>query len=134
MREIRKEIVIDAPAARVWKHLTDSALLAGWLMSTDFKAEPGSAYRMDCGTEGEITGVVREAVPHQKLVYSWTSKHLGIETLVTFTLVEEKGRTRLTLVHTGWDALPPEGRSKADLFEHGWGEHLASLQARAVRD
>jgi len=134
VRVIRKEIVIDAPAARVWKHLTDPARIAGWLMPAVFEAAVGKAFRMDCGTEGEITGVVREVVPHQKLVYSWTSKHLGIETLVTITLVEEKGRTRLTLVHTGWDALPPEGRPLADTFDQGWSERLEVLQVRALQD
>jgi hypothetical protein len=45
---------------------------------------------------------------------------------VTITLIDQKGRTRLILEHSGWEA-PPAGQDIPDLFESGWGEHLKAL-------
>jgi uncharacterized protein YndB with AHSA1/START domain len=50
-----------------------------------------------------------------------------VETIVTITLKEEKGRTRLTLEHSGWDALPPSEQGIADNFDQGWTEKLQAL-------
>jgi len=127
MKSIRKELIINAPVAKVWAHLIDPARIAGWLMPNTFDPRPGKAFRMDCGTEGTIEGVVREIVPLKKLVYSWTSKHLKIETLVTVTLKSEKGKTRLILVHSGWEALPPSEEGLGAPFDQGWDACLKRL-------
>ena len=132
MRIIRKELVIDAPVAKVWEHITDPAKIAGWLMPNDFDATVGHAFSMDCGEKGQITGVVKEIIPRQKLVYSFTSKDIKIETIVTITLSPEHGRTRVTLVHSGWDALPPPDQGIADAFEQGWGQKLRILQEQVA--
>jgi len=55
------------------------------------------------------------------------------ETLVTFTLAKEGKGTRLTLIHSGWDTLPPDQQGVADLFDGGWGGFLKSLQQVAGR-
>jgi len=126
MRIIRKEIVIDAPPAEVWEHITDPAKIAGWLMPNTFAAKVGRRYTMDCGRVGPISGVVKEVIPGKKLVYSWTSPLIKAETTVTITLIDKKGRMRLILEHTGWEA-PPADQDIPDLFERGWGEHLKAL-------
>jgi uncharacterized protein YndB with AHSA1/START domain len=130
MNIIRKELLIDAPGARVWSHITDPAKIAGWLMENDFEATPGRAFRMDCGAEGPITFKVLEVVPEKKLVYSWSSAHVAVETLVTITLAPDKNRTRLVLVHSGWDALPPSEQGLAGPFDRGWDERLEILRKR----
>jgi len=107
MRIIRKEIVIDAPPAKVWDHITDPAKIAGWLMANTFQAEVGRDFSMQCGTAGPITGVVTEVVPLKRLVYTWTSAVIGVETTVTITLTEMKGKTRLVLEHKGWQIHRP---------------------------
>ena len=43
--EIVKEILIDAPVAKVWLHLTDPKRIAGWLMPNDFELRVGRAKR-----------------------------------------------------------------------------------------
>ncbi|HLY11362.1 MAG TPA: SRPBCC domain-containing protein [Planctomycetota bacterium] len=128
MSIIRKEVLIDAPVAAVWKHVTDPAKIAGWLMPNTFEARLGKSFDLACGTEGKISCTVLEIVPEQKLVYSWTSPHIGVETTVTITLTAEKNRTRVVLVHSGWDALPPSDRTIADPFDQGWNDHLRILQ------
>jgi uncharacterized protein YndB with AHSA1/START domain len=125
MKSIRKEIVIDAPPAKVWDHITDPAKIAGWLMSNTFAAEVGRSYSMDCAEKGPITGVVTEVIPLKKLVYTWTSPVIKAKTVVAITLMEEKGKTRLVLEHGGWEGVDPE---VAGAFEQGWGEKLTALR------
>jgi uncharacterized protein YndB with AHSA1/START domain len=80
---------------------------------------------------GTIFGIVKEIVPQKKLVYSFQSKMTKIETLVTITLATEGKSTRLTLVHSGWDALPAEEQNISDQFDGGWGGFLKNLQETA---
>jgi uncharacterized protein YndB with AHSA1/START domain len=131
MRTIRKEIVINAPPAKVWEHITDPAKIAGWLMDNSFQATVGRKYTMEhCehgDLMGQISGVVTEAIPNEKLVYTWTSQVIKVQTTVTITLTEEKGRTRLVLEHSGWEA-PPADQTIPDTFDKGWSEHLKALQ------
>jgi uncharacterized protein YndB with AHSA1/START domain len=132
MRIIRREILIAAPAARVWKHITDPAKIAGWLMPNDFESGIGRAFSLDCGIEGKIRCVVKEIVPKKKLVYSWTSAQLKIETTVTITLKADQGGTLVTLVHSGWDALPPSEEGKSRSFGEGWKVHLKLLRKQVA--
>jgi uncharacterized protein YndB with AHSA1/START domain len=127
MKTIKKEILIAAPVARIWEHITDPKKIAGWLMPTDFEATVGKKFILDCQQQGTISCVVKEVVPPQKLVYSFQSKVTRVETLVTLTLTKEGNGTRLTLVHSGWDALPPGEQGIADLFGDGWGSSLKKL-------
>jgi uncharacterized protein YndB with AHSA1/START domain len=132
MKIIKKEIVIDAPTARVWEHITDSKKIAGWFKPNTFEARLGAAFTIEChADEGTMSGVVKEIVPQKKLVYTFQSKVTKVETLVTFTLAAEGKSTRLTLVHSGWDALPPEEQDIADQFDGGWGGFLKNLQETA---
>ncbi len=128
MRQIIKEIVIAAPAAKVWEHITEPRKLAGWLMPNNFEPRVGKAFSMTCSDEGTVDCVVKEVVPGRKLVYSFRSEVIPVETLVTITLAQEGDGTRLTLVHSGWDALPPDQQGVADNFEGGWGGFLENLQ------
>jgi uncharacterized protein YndB with AHSA1/START domain len=128
MKIIKREILIDAPAARVWEHITDSKKIAGWLMPNDFEPKLGKEFTLDCNEQGKISCVVKEMVPFQKLVYSFKSKVTKVETLVTITLTKEGKSTRLTIVHSGWDALPPGEQGVADLFGDGWGGSLTKLE------
>ena len=129
MRIIKKEIVINAPVAMVWEHVTDSKKIAGWLMPNDFEARVGGEFWLECGDgHGKISAVVREIVPGQKLVYTFKSDDTKVETLVTITLAKEGKGTRLTLIHSGWDALPPGEQGIADKFDGGWGGFLGKLQ------
>jgi len=127
MTIIRKEILINAPVAKVWRYITDPAKIAGWLMENDFEARPGKEFRMACGQEGPIQCQVLEIVPEKKLVYSWASAQIPIKTLVTITLSAENQKTRLVLVHSGWDTLPPSEQEAARPFDQGWNDHLKTL-------
>jgi uncharacterized protein YndB with AHSA1/START domain len=133
MKIIKKEIVIEAPAAKVWEHITDSKKIAGWFHPNNFEARVGAAFTIECCTaeDGQVSGEVKEIIPRKKLVYSFRSKMIKVETLVTITLAQEGKSTRLTLVHSGWDALPPDEQNISDQFDGGWGTFLKNLQETA---
>ena len=128
MKIIRREILIDAPVAKVWEHITDAKKIAGWLMPNDFEPMIGKEFLMDCQSEGKIRCVVKEIEPPNKLVYTFQSKVTKVQTLVSFTLISEAGGTKVILVHSGWDALPPGEQGVADQFDGGWKGFLEMLR------
>ena len=132
MKVIKREIVIGAPVAKVWKHITDPEKIAGWLMPNDFEATVGKAFFLDCQQQGKVSCVVKEVAPQKRLVYSFQSRVTKVETLVTITLAPEGEGTRLTLLHSGWDALPPGEQGVADNYGSGWGAGLEKLRDQFV--
>ena len=128
MKIVKKEIVIEAPAPKVWEYLIDPKKIANWLMPNDFEARIGKKFFLECEHGGKQACVVKEIVPHQKLVYSFQLITPAIETLVTITLAKAGGATRLTLVHSGWDALPQPEQGIADNYDGGWGSFLEKLR------
>ena len=132
MKIIRREILINAPVARVWANITDPQKIAGWLMPNDFEATIGREFFLQCEHQEKISCVVKEVVPDQKLVYSFRSETIKVETLVTITLAKAGKSTRLTLVHSGWDALPPDEQGMADNYDGGWGGFLGKLQEQTA--
>lgn len=128
MKIIKKEIVIEASAPKVWEHLTDPRKIAGLLMPNDFEATVGKKFFLECQHQGKQPCVVKEIVPHQRLVYSFQLITPAVETLVTITLAKEGKSTRLTLVHSGWEALPPAEQGVADGYDNGWGSLLERLK------
>jgi len=133
MKIIKGEIVIEAPVSKVWEHITDPQKIADWLMPNDFEATVGKKFFLDCPHEGIISCVVKEVVPNEKLVYSFQSKTPKADTLVTITLAQEGKATRVTLVHSGWDALPSAEQDQADNYGGGWGSGLEKLRLQIER-
>jgi len=132
-RQIVKEIVIDAPPSKVWPHLIDTAKVAGWLMPNDFQAKVGGSFFLDCTAQGKVDCIVKELVPEKRLVYSWQSKETRVETTVTITLTVEGKSTRVKLVHSGWDALPPADQDRImGGFDMGWSDHMEKLRQQVV--
>ncbi|MFQ5651661.1 MAG: SRPBCC domain-containing protein [bacterium] len=124
MKTIRKEIMVGSPVLKVWKHLTDPNKLGTWLMPNDFEATAGKMFTFQCEPKGDWDGVVlceiQEIIPMKKLVFSWTTNVIQVETKVTFTLQETKGQTRVELIHSGWDALPADKKELFEQFDCGW--------------
>jgi uncharacterized protein YndB with AHSA1/START domain len=96
---------------KVWRALTDPALLAEWLLPViDFKAEPGAALTSKTqphpGWDGTVSCRMLEIEPQRKISYTWTVPFL--DTVVTFTLnptgSPAGSGTRLSIVQTGFTA------------------------------
>ena len=107
-----QEIVVDeifphAPET-IWRTLTDGELMARWLGMTPTGFEPvtGKQFTYQTTPGGAWDGVIRcevlEAIPNERLAYSWKSGHpqnvgygAPLDTVVTFTLSRGENGTRL---------------------------------------
>ncbi|MFZ1798223.1 MAG: SRPBCC domain-containing protein [Chitinophagaceae bacterium] len=66
---------------------------------------------------------INEAVPMQKLSYTWRYIDLPGNTLVIFELFHEEQKTKARLTHQGLETFPqdqPDFRRQS--FENGWTE------------
>lgn len=139
-KQIKKEIIINAPLETVWDYLIDRDKIAAWLMENNFEPKVGREFTFYCQGndkeigEGFIYCEVKEIVPFKKIVYSWTSGQLEIETLVTITLKKVNDKTRVTLIHSGWDQLPPDKDYLFDNYDSGWEGYIMQKLKEALED
>jgi uncharacterized protein YndB with AHSA1/START domain len=141
---IRLERMLDAPAEKVWRYLTEAELRSQWFM--------GGA---DARPDGEFDLIVdhdnlsSDDVPYPEDYApfkgkAWTEKVIRFEPprllettfqsgkngTVTYELFREGDRTRLVLTHGGITS----GTGAQD-FGSGWNSHLTMLQEKlAGRD
>lgn len=140
---IERSIVIDAPRERVWRALADAAEFGAWF-GADLK---GQAFVAGRRVRGPITiqgfehvqfEVVTERVEPQRLLsYRWHPYAIDASvdytqetpTLVTFTLDEAPGNaTRLTVVESGFDNVPPHRRLEAFRMNgNGWEAQMKNI-------
>lgn len=113
-----EKIVIDysfkEPPSEVWRALTDSKLLAQWLMANDMQAVVGHQFTFREKPQDDWDGIVHcqvlEVDPPKKLVYSWQGgngkddpEFPRLDTIVTWTLEPTvEGGTLLHLLHDGF--------------------------------
>ena len=118
IRPTTQEIMVDEvfphSPEMVWKTLTTPDLMGRWLMvPTGFAAIAGNMFTYQTTPAGAWDGLIRcevlEAVPNERLVYSWrggddANEGYGsrLDTIVTWTLTAEVGGTRVRLVHSGF--------------------------------
>ncbi|WP_199430791.1 SRPBCC domain-containing protein [Qaidamihabitans albus] len=136
---IEREIMIDAPAERVWSKLVEFA----WVNDTApgaFEPREGEVLVAEHSRYGKFPMLVEKVEPSRYLAYRWASAFPGQETVegnstrVEFTLTEEAGRTRLHLLESGFAALPEASRRPAfDDNTHGWTDQLDALRRRVER-
>ena len=129
MKQIRQEILIAAPAAKVWEHIANSGRIAQWFRPNDFKPVVGHRFRLSCDHGDTVTCEVKEVTPPTRLVYTFRAADMPVDTLVTFTLEETVSGTKLTLVHSGWERLPPGEAAAFGQTEQGWGQFLLRLRS-----
>ena len=128
---------LDLPHApeKVWRALTDPALLAEWLLPVVDRRLPldaGAAFTLRTqphpGWDGTVSCRVLEIEPHRKLSYAWTVPFL--DTVVAFALAPTAAGTRLSIVQSGFK---PEQKRELGGARFGWktmGGRLAYLLAR----
>jgi uncharacterized protein YndB with AHSA1/START domain len=93
------------PIEQVWRALTDSSMLARWLMENDFEPWLGKRFTMRGpapGYRGWIECEVLELQAPHRMVWSWSMGHAeGTPSRVIFELRSESGGTHLYVWHTG---------------------------------
>jgi uncharacterized protein YndB with AHSA1/START domain len=101
------ELDLPHPPARVWRALTEPALLGQWLLAvTDLHLEPGAAFTLRTqpqpGWDGTVDCRFLEIQPQRKLSYRWAVGDMALDTTVTFTLTPTPSGTHLALVQSGF--------------------------------
>lgn len=118
---------------KVWRALTEPALLAEWLLPViGLRLEPGAEFTFKTqpypGWDGTVNCRFVEIEPYRKLRYTWTVPFL--DTVVTFTLTPTPAGTRLLLVQSGFK---PDQKKNFGGARYGWkmmGGKLIDLLAR----
>lgn len=121
---IIRECTVNAPAAQVWKALTDSAQMKQWYFDIPgFKPETGFEFEFNGGTEENTylhKCVVTAAIPNRKLSHSWRYDGYEGNSMVTWELFENNGQTLIRLTHEGLETFPPMPDFARSNFEAGW--------------
>jgi uncharacterized protein YndB with AHSA1/START domain len=134
---IEKQVLLRAPQERVWRAISDAKEFGSWFgMEFDGEFTPGTEIRgrlaqtkadPDVAKAQEpfaghpMTFVVDRIEPMHTFSYRWHPFAIFPDvdyaseplTLVTFTLASAEGGTLLTIVETGFDALPIARRAEA---------------------
>jgi uncharacterized protein YndB with AHSA1/START domain len=138
---IVKEVTLKAPRARVWKAISDSREFGEWFhASFEGPFIAGTEVRgvmTEEGYEGEpFIAWVERIEPEHHFSFRWNTYPVDKDadysreptTLVTFELEDRGAETRLTIVESGFDALPADRRDKAfKANSEGW-----AIQAERV--
>jgi uncharacterized protein YndB with AHSA1/START domain len=128
------------PPAKVWRALTEPALIAQWLMPGDFRLAVGHRYTMRgvampaTGFSGTVQAEVLAFEVEKTLRVGWRDADpaAGIEVnwTITWTLRPEGRGTRLFLAHEGFDPDNPLQQRARNIMGHGWRSSVInSLQA-----
>jgi uncharacterized protein YndB with AHSA1/START domain len=116
------EFDLEHPPAKVWRALTDPALLAEWLLPVfGLELAPGVAFTFKTqpypGWDGTVNCRVLEVEAQKKLSYTWVAGEMEIDTVVTFTLEPTPSGTRLSLVQSGFK---PSQKQAFGGARYGW--------------
>jgi uncharacterized protein YndB with AHSA1/START domain len=110
MTDIRIVRDYPHPPAKVWRALTDPALLALWAMRPEgFAAVVGNRSRFVAkpqrGWRGFVECEVLEVRERELLRYAWVGNEGDAPTFVTYRLEPRPGGTRLVFEHTGFKGV-----------------------------
>ncbi len=140
---IERRILLRASRARVWRALSNAEEFGGWfgVKLTGQSFAPGLRTRgqvLHPGYEHLMFDVLIERMePEHLLAWRWHpgAPEKGVDydaeaaTLVTFKLEDADGGTLLSVVESGFDALPPHRR--LDAFRgnsEGWEMQMKAIE------
>jgi len=139
---IEKTVVLRAPRARVWRALADSKEFGAWFgVALEGPFVPGARVR------GKVTKppgyehvpfelAIERVEPERLFSFRWHPYAIDPAvdysgeppTLVVLTLDEVPEGTKLSVVETGFDAIPAHRRAEAfRMNTHGWGAQLDNI-------
>ena len=125
----------NAPPAKVFSAWTNPEKIKRWMGPGEIKTvraeadlRVGGRYYIGmltpAGEAHDVSGVYREVVPNEKLVYSWAWKSTPErESLVTVTFKDDGGGTLLTITHEQFF-----DEAARDSHQGGWNGALVKLE------
>src|SRR5215472_2774363 len=138
---IRKRLELNAPISRVWRALTDHREFGEW-----FRVRLDGPFVAGQVSHGHITypgyehlkweAVVQKIEPERLFSFTWhpyavepgTDYSKETPTLVEFILEKSATGTRLSVVESGFDRLPPHRRDTAFRSNgEGWSIQMQNI-------
>ena len=137
-RSIIVERDMAHPPEKIWRALTQSALVEDWRMKNDFQPAVGHKFNFRAqpvmGWNGVTDCEVLEVVLHEKLVYSWHASGEqapdGLKTIVTWTLTPGANGTHVRMEQSGFR---PQDENGYRGMGGGWPRILGRLDDVAAR-
>jgi len=131
------ERTFDAPVALVWRAITTKEDMRRWCFDMkNFKPEVGCEFQFVVEHEGNTYDhrcKVTEVISQKKIAYTWRYDGHEGDSLVTFELFDEGGKTKLKLTHEGLETFPKLPAYARKNFARGWtsliGESLKEFLA-----
>ena len=122
---IEKEL--PHPPEKIWRALTQGALIKQWLMDNDFQPVVGHKFTLRSTPMPNWNGIIESEVlvvePHKKLAYSWGS--LGLASVVVWTLAATKGGTLVRMEQSGFR---PDQEANYRGANYGWQKFIGNLE------
>jgi uncharacterized protein YndB with AHSA1/START domain len=139
---IEKQVTYEVPRSRVWRALTDVTQFNKWFgvtLTAPFAAgaEVSGKFTHPKYEHFTMTIWIETMEPERRFSFRWHPYAIeeGVDyaaeptTLVTFTLEEVAGATRLTIVESGFDAIPESRRAKAfSMNSNGWNGQIENIR------
>lgn len=125
----------DAAPEKVFSAWTDPEKVKRWMgpgavevLRTEGDPRAGGRYRWVMkspdGEEHDVSGIYREVIPNEKLVFTWTWKSTPErESLVTVTFKKDGDGTLMTLMHEQFF-----DEDTRDRHQHGWSGSMDKLE------
>lgn len=140
---IEKQIELAAPISRVWRALTDAREFGEW-----FRVKLDGPFVVGETSKGRVTypgyehykweAVIKKMEPETYFAFTWHPYAIDLSqdyskeepTLVEFRLEKTAQGTRLTVIESGFDKIPPGRRPEAlRMNTGGWEAQMTNIQA-----
>ena len=140
---IERNIILKAPRTRIWRALSNAEEFGNWfgvaLQGKSFVPGERVQGRITYpGYEHVVWDVLIERMEAERfLSFRWHPYAVQPDvdysteptTLVEFALAEIEGGTRLTIIESGFDKIPPARRLEAfRMNSEGWDEQLRNIE------
>jgi uncharacterized protein YndB with AHSA1/START domain len=130
-RTVVVERVFPHPPEKLWRALTESPLIAQWLLSNDFEPVVGRRFQFRSDPMPQWNGIIDCEVlvvePLKRLSYSWNS--MGLESVVVLTLTAAAGGTQVRMEQSGFR---PDQQAAYQGANYGWQKFFGALEQVAA--
>jgi len=126
-KSVVMERVFPHAPEKVWRALTESPLIAQWLMKNDFEPVVGRKFQLRSepvpNWDGVIDCEVKVVEPMKQISYNWGT--MGMGTFVEWTLTPADGGTHVRMEQSGFREDQPQNYKGA---QYGWQKFLGRLE------
>jgi uncharacterized protein YndB with AHSA1/START domain len=132
-RSVVIEQEMPHPAEKIWRALTQGALIEEWLIRNDFQPVVGYRFNFRAPPMPHWNGVVDcevlEVEPIERLSYRWNASGDeaagGLKTVVTWTLTPTPGGTLVRMEQSGFR---PEEEANYQGARYGWQHNITKME------